>query len=181
MTAFVALLRGVNVGKAKRVPMGAFRAVLTQLGYEDVATLLNSGNAVFRAHRGAPAAHAAAIASALRHDLDFEVPVVVVSMNGLATAVAECPFATEATDPSRLLVAFAQDREALSSLASLATLVAGREKFALGSQAAYLWCPEGILESRAAKTLLGKAGRPVTTRNWSTVLKLSELARDRAE
>ena len=52
MPAFVALLRGVNVGKAKRVPMAELRDLLSSLGYTGVATLLNSGNAVFRALAG---------------------------------------------------------------------------------------------------------------------------------
>ena len=58
MTTFVALLRGVNVGKAKRVPMAEFRKLLAALGYTGVATLLNSGNAVFRATSGAAGQHA---------------------------------------------------------------------------------------------------------------------------
>ena len=53
MTTFIALLRGVNVGKAKRVPMAEFRTLLAGLGYTGVATLLNSGNAVFRATQSA--------------------------------------------------------------------------------------------------------------------------------
>jgi len=59
MPTFVALLRGVNVGKAKRVPMAEFRALLTELGYTNVATMLNSGNAVFRAANGTSVKHAA--------------------------------------------------------------------------------------------------------------------------
>ena len=84
MTTFVALLRGVNVGKATRVPMAEFRALLVGLGYTRVVTLLNSGNAVFRAAGGAPADHAAAIAAALAAQLNVEVPVIVKSAAELA-------------------------------------------------------------------------------------------------
>ena len=49
------------------------------------------------------------------------------------------------------------------------------EKFLLGRHAAYLWCPNGILESRAAEALLGRAGRAATSRNWSTVGKIAAL------
>ena len=66
MPSFVALLRGVNVGKAKRVPMAELRTLLTGLGYTGVATLLNSGNAVFGAASGSPETHGAAIAAAIR-------------------------------------------------------------------------------------------------------------------
>ena len=54
MPLYVALLRGVNVGRAKRVPMADWRALLEELGCEGVRTILNSGNAVFRAAGRSP-------------------------------------------------------------------------------------------------------------------------------
>lgn len=176
MPLFVALLRGINVGKAKRVPMAELRLLLAELGYTDVVTLLNSGNAVFRAAKGLPAKHATEIAAAISSKLKIDVPVIVKSAQELATIVAENPLAATATDPSRLLVAFAQDAAALSGLAGIEPLVVPPEQFVLGKHAVYLNCVNGILESKAGKALLGKAGKSVTTRNWATVLKLHALA-----
>jgi uncharacterized protein (DUF1697 family) len=176
MPCFVALLRGVNVGRAKRVPMAEFRALLCELGYTDVATLLNSGNAVFRAAGGSSAMHASEIASAIASRLQLEVPVIVKSAKELAAIASGNPLARRATDPSRLLVAFAQDSAALSHLTAIEALVRPPERFALGSKAAFLLIPTGILQSQAAAALLGKPGRSVTTRNWATVLKLQALA-----
>jgi len=179
MPTFVALLRGVNVGKARRVPMADLRSLLGELGYADVATLLNSGNAVFHAARGTPAKHARDIAAAISAQLGVEVPVVVKTAGEIAAVIAENPFATDATDPSRLLVAFTQDAEALQGLAGVGSLVTSREQFVLGGNAAFLHCPLGILGSKAGEALLGKAGRAATTRNWATTLKLGALvARD---
>jgi len=158
--------------------MARFRELLTGLGYADAATLLNSGNAAFRATRGAPSQHAADIASALTRALEIEVPVVVRSAAELAAIVAECPLAADASDHARLLVAFAQEPAALSALAPVERLVVAPERFALGNHAAYLLCANGILQSRAGAALLGKAGRSATTRNWATVLKLQALATD---
>lgn len=176
MTTFVALLRGVNVGKAKRVPMAELRALLSQLGYTGVATLLNSGNAVFRSAKGTPVKHAAEIASAIASKLKVEVPVIVKSAKEFATIVAENSLAEAAQDHSRLLVAFVQDPKALPGLAVIEPLVVAPEKFLVGTGAAYLHCASGILESKAGKALLGKAGKAATTRNWATVLKLQALA-----
>jgi uncharacterized protein (DUF1697 family) len=176
MPAFVALLRGVNVGKAKRVPMANLRLLLSGLGYTGVATLLNSGNAVFRAARGSPAKHAADIAAAITRKLRVEVPVVVKSAGELATIVSENPLAKAAPDPSRLLVAFVQDAKALSGLAGIEALVKPPEKFKMGKNAAYLLCTSGILKSKAGEALLDKAGKAATPRNWATVLKLHALA-----
>jgi uncharacterized protein (DUF1697 family) len=177
---FIALLRGVNVGKAKRVPMAELRALLGELGYTGVATLLNSGNALFGAARGAPAAHAKRIAAAIAERLGVEVPVIVVPAPTLHAIVAENALAPGADDPSRLMVAFVQDPASLAEVAGIAPLVVSPERFLVGAHAAYLHCASGILESKAGAALLGKAGRAATTRNWATVLKLQAMAKGAA-
>jgi uncharacterized protein (DUF1697 family) len=180
MTRFVALLRGVNVGGAKRVPMADLRALLSTLGYGGVRTLLNSGNAVFESAGRSTSAHAARIQAALAETLNVEVPVVVKSAQDLAAIEAENGLVSIATDPSRLLVAFTGDPEALRGLVALSPLVAPPEQLLLGRHAVYLWCPDGILASRAGEALLGKLGRATTTRNWATVSKISAMLRQNA-
>ena len=174
MTAFVALLRGVNVGKAKRVPMAEWRAQLEALGYGEVATLLNSGNAVFSSKGGTSAKHAAAIATALERGFGFSAAVVVKSAAEFAAIAAGNPY-RNAPDHSRLLVAFTPDAGSLAALAALAPLSRPPDEFAVGAHAAYLHCVGGILESRLASAILGRAGASATTRNWATTLKLQAL------
>jgi len=175
MSTFLVLLRGVNVGKSNRVPMAAFRTLLGELGYTNVVTLLNSGNAVFHAAKGTSAQHAADISTAIESKLKIEVPVIVKSANELAAIVSENALAAGAQDHSRLFVAFVQDSKGLTGLAAIAPLVAPSEQFVVGKVAAYLHCVTGILESKAGKALLGKAGKAATSRNWATVLKLKAL------
>jgi uncharacterized protein (DUF1697 family) len=175
MPAFVVLLRGVNVGKANRVPMADLRVLLQGLGYTDVATLLNSGNAVFRAAKGTSARHAADIAAVVSTRLKVDVPVIVISAKDLAGIVAGNTLSRTVEDHSRLLVAFVQDPKVLSTLGAIVPLVGPREQVLIGKHAAYLHCANGILESRAAGALLGRMGKSVTTRNWATVLKLQAL------
>ena len=180
MPKFVALLRGINVGKAKRIPMAELRTMLGELDYTDVTTLLNSGNAVFQASKGTSAKHAAQISAAIANKFQFEVPVIVKSAKELATIVSENPFAEDAPDHSRLLVAFVQETKALSELQPLSSLAVAPEEFIVGKHAAYLHCVTGILESKVGAALLGKAGKAATTRNWATVLKLQALATEPA-
>jgi uncharacterized protein (DUF1697 family) len=175
MPTCVALLRGINVGTAKRVAMADLRALLIDLGYSDVVTLLNSGNAVFRATKGTPSKVAAEISHAIASNLKIEVPVIVKSAKELALISAENALAAKAPDHSRLLVAFVQDLKALQQLAAIEPLVVPPEQFLVGNSAAYLLCASGILESKAAEALLGRAGKAVTTRNWATVLKLQAI------
>jgi len=176
MPVSVALLRGINVGKAKRVAMADLRGLLADLGYTGVATLLNSGNVVFRSSKGSTARHAADIAAAISRVLHLDVSVIVKTASELETIISENPIAAAGTAPTRLLVAFVQDSGALSGLKVVERLVAPLEKFVIGRNAAYLFCPPGILKSKAGEALLGKAGKAATTRNWQTVLKLQALA-----
>lgn len=178
MPTFVALLRGVNVGKAKRVKMAELRTLLSGLGYTGVTTLINSGNAVFHATKGTPARHAADIAAAISSRLKVDVPVIVKSARELSDIISENPIGVDAMEQSRFLVAFVQDAKALKSIASIESLVVAPERFAVGRNAAYLFCAAGSLQSKAGVALLGKAGIATTTRNWATVLKLQALARD---
>ncbi len=177
MGRFVALLRGVNVGGAKRVPMAEWRALLGTLGCTEVQTLLNSGNAVFASRARSTATLAQRIREALQQGLKVDVPVIVKSADEFAAIEAGNMLATEALDPSRLLVAFAAASKDLQAMATLPDLVHAPEKLWLGADALYLWCPDGILQSRAAEALLGKRGQALTTRNWGTVMKIGALLR----
>jgi uncharacterized protein (DUF1697 family) len=176
MPTFIALLRGINVGKAKRVPMAELRALMDQLGYTGVATLLNSGNVAFRAAKGAAAGHAAKIAEAIALEMKVQVPVIVKSAQELDAIISENPLAATAPDHARLLIAFVQDNGELPRLDPIDPLLTPSEQFVIGKHAAYLHCPGGILQSKAGEAMLGKTGKSATTRNWATVLRLQSLA-----
>ncbi|MCP5270126.1 MAG: DUF1697 domain-containing protein [Burkholderiaceae bacterium] len=175
MPRFVVLLRGVNVGKANRVHMAEFKAMLESLGYTQVKTLLNSGNAVFASAGRATEKHAKSIAASLQEKFAVATPVVVKSEVEFKAAVTGNLSAPPEAEWSRFLVAFGPDKAVLQALEPLRSLARKPESFAIGTAAAYLHCPEGLLASKAAESMLGKAGRGVTTRNWATVLKLEAL------
>jgi uncharacterized protein (DUF1697 family) len=94
----VALLRGINVGRAKRVSMADLRALVENLGYGDVRTLLNSGNIVFTSPRAAPGDAAARIERALAAELGVAARVTVVTAAELAAAVSANPLLAVADD-----------------------------------------------------------------------------------
>lgn len=176
MATFVVLLRGVNVGRGKRVPMADFKALLLDLGCHRATTLLNSGNAVIELPRAGTKALSTRIGDAIAARFGFEVPVIVKTGAELDRIVAANPLTVPEPEHARLLVVVAPDARALASLRELSGLVAPPERLFIGDEAAFLHCAAGILESKAAKALLGPAGRAVTTRNWATVLKLQALA-----
>lgn len=175
MSRFVALLRGINVGRAKRVPMAELRDLMLGLGYTDVRTLLNSGNVVFSAMSGSAATHATHISTAVASSLGVAPEVVTVSASDFFAVVAENPLHAVATDSSRLLVAFTQDPAALAMLGELSALSWAPEQLAVGKRAAYLWCANGIMDSKLVPSVNRTLGKLVTTRNWATVEKIAVL------
>jgi uncharacterized protein (DUF1697 family) len=177
LAAYVAFLRGINVGRAKRVAMADLRALVTKLGYRNVKTLLNSGNVVFRAGARTSGDPGPRIEGAIAKTLGVTSRVTVLSQDELADAVDGNPLLKVATDPARLLVVFFTDPADRKGLTPLLEEEWAPEAFGLGKRVAYLWCATGILESRlqaAVGRLLGDGG---TARNWTTTTKLLALIR----
>ena len=177
MTPCVALLRGVNVGRAKRIAMADLRALVEALGFADVRTLLNSGNVVFKATRpDVGKIAAAAIATAIETGFGFTVSVVMLTATTLDAIVAGNTLHQATDQPSRFLVAFAADRASRARAGHLLDQTWAPEAIALGNEAVYLWCADGILESKLAAAFSRATGDVATARNWATVLKLQAAA-----
>ncbi len=171
-----ALLRGINVGPAKRVAMADLRALVESLGFAHARTLLNSGNVVYSAPGVTPGEAAARIEAALPERLGVSARVVALSAADLAAAVSENPLAAIADNCSRLLVAVPVDPAAITALAPLAELDWGDEALVVGPRVAYLWCPAGVIASALAAAAGRALGDGVTSRNWTTMVKLAALA-----
>ena len=167
---YIALWRGINVGKAKRLAMTDLKALLAEMGATDVSTVLNSGNAVFTAKKKLTADK---IRKAVAEQLGVDAAVILKTAAEWAHIAADQPI-QEADDPSRLIVAITADAAALKAVEGI--LTGGDERFVVTAHAAYLWCANGILESKAAVQLLKKLSEGGTTRNWATVEKLNALA-----
>lgn len=172
---YVALLRGINVGRAKRIAMADLRKVIGDLGFTGVRTLLNSGNAVFLGPKATHKEVRRAIEEALVMKLGVPSRVTVLDSDELDQVVAENPLADRVDDPARLLVFFLTRPRDHAKLEPLPGKDWGGEELALGKRAAYIWCPAGILQCRAGGAVGTELGDATTSRNWSTVLKLHAL------
>ncbi|AWL41393.1 MULTISPECIES: DUF1697 domain-containing protein [Streptomyces] len=180
-TMYAALLRGINVSGHRRVPMPELRALLTELGYGDVATHLQSGNAVFRSASGDESALAAGLERAVEEHFGFPVEILVRSGPGLAAIVEDCPFPADRIEGKHLHVTFFDRPVDAARYASLDAQAFLPEEFRLGRRELYLYAPEGLGRSKLAAAL----GRPAlnrgllaTSRNWNTVERLVEMTRD---
>jgi uncharacterized protein (DUF1697 family) len=176
VTAYVALLRGVNVGGHNRIAMPELRQLLDSLGHTDVATHLQSGNAVFRSGRR-PTQLATEIEAAIAERCGLDVTVFVRSRAELDGVVRANPLPEAAAEPSKLLVAFLSATPARGRAEALEQEWSGPEQVRGGDGVLYVWYREGVGRSKLTNALLDRRlGVETTSRNWNTVTKLLEMA-----
>lgn len=177
MPTYVALLRGINVGGHNRVGMADLRALLEGLGYSDVRTLLQSGNAVFSASTRSPATVETHVQAAITAELGLTVRVLVRTASQLAEVLAADPFGERATDHSRYMVVFLENPLPVAALPGVDPDAYVPEELEVAGSEVYLWLPKGMQDSRLARALTDKRlGGVSTMRNWNTVRKLAEMA-----
>ncbi len=172
---YVALLRAVNVGGCK-LPMADLREVCAGLGWERVATYIQSGNVIFEA-AGEPAALEAALEQAVTARFGFVRPVIVRSARQWADYAAGSPFPDAERDkPNYLLLGLAKSAVAAGAAEALQVRGAAGEQVRQEKGALWFWFPDGSGVSKLTPSAIDKAaGSPVTTRNWRTVVKLREM------
>ena len=174
---YVALLRGINVGRAHQLGMPRLKELLTERGHANVRTHLRSGNVLLDSTLG-EAELAVDLAEAIEGEFGFAVPVVVRTGAEISAVLAGDPLADVATDPARYLVTFMAEPPDPDRVTALPPVEGGGEYRVLGREL-YLWLPDGISGTPLAlwkwDALLG---RPGTGRNWNTVTKLAQLAEE---
>lgn len=174
----VMLLRGINVGGNKTVPMAKLKALLVELGFTDVVTLLNSGNAVFRSTLS-PSVVERTVQEALARAFGFEVDVIVRSAADFAALGRSTVFADAVkTRPHLVMLGLSQQPLAADLVQRAQPFCVAHERIVVDGEALWIDYADGSGRSKLTPVVLNRlAGSPLTTRNWNTVMKLVELLR----
>jgi uncharacterized protein (DUF1697 family) len=178
MSECIALIRGINVGRNKRIAMADLRDMMVDLGHTNVRTLLNSGNVLFHSKRPNVAKIAASIEAAINTACGFSAAVTVTTAQELDLIVDENPLLHVVDDHARHLVAFVTHPKHLEVLRPMLKESWTPDALGITKRAAYLWCSTGLIDSKFLQAFSRKAGATVTTRNWATVLKLRAAAKE---
>jgi uncharacterized protein (DUF1697 family) len=174
---WAALLRGVNVGGNRKLPMADLRGLVEALGFERAETLLASGNVVFDAAEK----HGAGLESLLEREakarLGLETDFLLRDLAELEAAISANPFSEAAgARPSQLLVLFTREPLPADLPERVAAIYDGPERLAVQNRHLYVDYVEGQGRSKLPQAMVKlKLPKAATGRNWNTVLKLAAM------
>ncbi|HET7893122.1 MAG TPA: DUF1697 domain-containing protein [Candidatus Sulfotelmatobacter sp.] len=180
MPTYIALLRGINVGPNKRMKMEKLRASCEGLGFEEIKTYIQSGNIVFRAPRLSPAALSKKLEECISRDFGFSADVITRTSVEMEQIIKKNPLLKEIdVDPSKLHVVFLSEKPPAASLKKLQGLTLPPDRTRNLDREIYFYFPNGVSGSSLWKHSLDKVlSVSGTMRNWNTVNKLYEMARE---
>ncbi|MEQ1841253.1 MAG: DUF1697 domain-containing protein [Verrucomicrobiales bacterium] len=174
--AYVALLRGINVGGNKPIPMKPLTALCAGIGWTGIRTCLQTGNVVFRSAGSAQELEVQLERAILDH-FGFPVSVVVRDAVVFGSYIAEVPFVSQtATEPSRVLLYLTKLPPRPDTAETLTSRSLAGEIVVLAGDALWIFFPNGIGPSKLTPALIDRAvGSIATGRNWTTVTRIQQL------
>jgi uncharacterized protein (DUF1697 family) len=181
MTIHISILRGINVGGSKKILMKDLEELYRGLGFADVRTYIQSGNVVFHSAKKNPEKE---IAEIIKHEISrkfgFDVPVIIRSLDEMEMTIRNNPFIKDkAIDTSKLHVTFLSDLPDSLAIERIRNVEYPPDKFIISGSDIYLHCPVSYGETKLSNSFFEKNLKvTATTRNWNTVNKLAEIARD---
>jgi uncharacterized protein (DUF1697 family) len=185
MPTHVALLRGVNIGPNKRVPMPALRKLVESLGHEDVSTYIASGNVLFTSKQKDTGKVAKEIEKGIADEIGVTCRVLVLTRAELAKVVKDNPYEDE-PNPKAVHASFLLDdptpgmRKRIAAAEEKAREKGSRDEAKIVRRTLFIHTPDGYGRSELNAQLArgGSKDDPRaagTARNWATVTKLLEL------
>jgi uncharacterized protein (DUF1697 family) len=177
MQTFVALIRGINVGSTRKLPMAELRALSLEIGLHRPETYIQSGNLLIDAAVAADDVRDL-LEKAIARRFGFGVDVVVRRASQWAGYAAANPFAEDATAVPKLLhLILARDPLKSSAAEALLPKALAGERVILAGDALWIdYGASGVARSKLTPLLLDKAcGSPATGRNLNSVLKIAEM------
>jgi uncharacterized protein (DUF1697 family) len=174
-TVYLILFRGV--GGKTQLPVAKLREKLTKAGFENVATYINSGNAIVRSPLSRKKV-IATIAELCRNHFDFDKAIFASTLAEWDGVIANNPFANAATTaPTAVHAVLLETAPKAEDIERIRALAVKDEDLRIINSVAYLHTPYGFGPSKMREKFDQWIGVTYTARNWNTVLKLAELGR----
>ncbi len=177
MSRLIALIRGINVGSTRKLPMAELRAACAEQGLGAVQPYIQSGNLVL--DKGDPAKVEAALEKLIADRFGLDVPVVTRTAAQWAALIADCPFPEAARDaPNKLHLIACKAPPAPDAVEALAARAQHGERIVRCGGDLMIDFVGGVGPSKLVPALIDRlVGSPATARNWNSVLQLDAMAR----
>jgi uncharacterized protein (DUF1697 family) len=178
MPVYIAILRGINVSGQRLIKMEPLRELFVKMGFEKIATYIQSGSIVFQSIHSDPKKLEKIISAGLKGAFGFNIPVLLLTVEELKAVALNNPFISDdSKDASFLHVTFFSAEPEIDLFENLKNGESPGEVIELEGKAIYLYCPNGYGRTRLTNTFLEKKLKvTATTRNWKTVNALLEMA-----
>lgn len=177
MQTYVALLRAINVGGHGKVGMSELRDAIASAGFEDVRTILQTGNVVFLSRASSTSSMEKRLASVAAEKCGVTTEFFVRTAVEWPSILEGNPFTREAIDdPQRLIVMLLRDAPSMDAIEALRAAIRGRERVDVKGREAFVY-PDGMGTSKLTNTVIEKKlATRATARNWNTVMKIQAVA-----
>ena len=171
---YLSLLRGINVGGKNPVKMAALKELYEELGFFQVRTYIQSGNAVFLSPLSDPVEIGNLISRGILNLFGFKVSCLIRTRKDLIKIIRDNPFPD--ADPAKVLVTFLDGRAEEDLEETLTAVKGASEEFRISDRHIILSCPEGYGRTKLSNHFLEqKSGCPATTRNMKTLNRIMDL------
>ena len=174
----IAILRGINVGGKCKILMADLKSMCENLGLENVTTYIQSGNLIFNSNQPNYELENS-LEKKINGKYGFNVPVIVRTKRELENSLKNNPFLNKGFDIKKLYLTFLKEKPKKENLEKTLTFSYEPDKFTISGKDAFIFCSEKYHTSKLTNNFFEKQLKVIaTTRNWKTVLKLSELSDD---
>lgn len=181
MGTHVVLLRGINVGGSRRIPMSSLRTALQRAGFAEPRTLLQTGNVIVDTSASVLSI-TDIVETTILAEFGFHTEAIIRTQGELTAVIDTHPFSEDQLEDPRLAhVVFFKSRPSESGFTELRARHEGAETLTLSQGELFVHYPEGSGRSRlSGKAIESALGVPGTARNWNTVLKIQAAFDDPA-
>jgi uncharacterized protein (DUF1697 family) len=180
MSKYIAILRGVNVGTGRKVPMADLKKLCESLGLKNVQTYIQSGNLIFELAQPEPiSALETRLQKAFSETFGFEIPVLIRTAEEWADSIAQNPFLKEENvDIDRLHLTCLKELPSPELMEKIKTYQYLPDRYEIIGRNVFIFCAAGYGTSKLVNSFFeSKLKISATTRNWKTVMQLNELAK----
>lgn len=179
MKQFIALLRGINIGKIK-ILMKDLRQLMEDEGFQDVQTYIQTGNILFRTDLTDISALESRIEKAIHHQFGFNITVFITERQELEQVIRSQPFKElSEQEKGRIYIALYKGEMEQKLIKDMADKNFEPEIYKIAKKAIYFYSPKSFSDSVINNNFLEKSlGIRATTRNQKTIQKLIDLSKD---